>query len=96
MTELKAIQFAIAALILTKRMLVQTKEMAISSSSEKYEPNTMGFSWERYSHLEEKFTSLSDKNEMEHTALRQELEGKIEKSSDGIKGDIKELSQRID
>ena len=69
---------------------------AISSSSEKYEPNTMGFSWERYSHLEEKFTSLSDKNEMEHTALRQELEGKIEKSSDGIKGDIKELNQRID
>lgn len=69
---------------------------AVSSSSEGYEQNTMGVSWESYSKLEDKFTSLSDKNDMEHTALRIELEAKIDKSSDGIRDEIKDLRMRID
>ncbi|MBR1447456.1 MAG: hypothetical protein IJ588_01760 [Prevotella sp.] len=69
---------------------------AVSSSSEGYEQNTMGVSWESYSKLEDKFTSLSDKNDMEHTALRKELEAKIDKSSDGIRDEIKDLRMRID
>lgn len=67
------------------------------SNTTQYEDRTTGTpSWDRYDRLEDRFTSYSDKNEREHTALRQELEGKIEKSSDGIKDEIKGLSQKID
>lgn len=69
----------------------------VSSNSFQYDERTTGApSWDRYDRLEDRFTSFSDKNEKEHTALRQELESKIEKSTDGIKDEIKELSQRID
>lgn len=69
----------------------------VSSNSSQYDERTTGApSWDRYDRLEDRFTSFSDKNEKEHTALRQELESKIEKSTDGIKDEIKELSQRIE
>ena len=69
----------------------------VSSNSSQYDERTTGApSWDRYDKLEDRFTSFSDKNEKEHAALRQELESKIDKSTDGIKDEIKELSQRID
>ena len=78
-----------------KEKTLQYHGGAVSSSSERYEQNTMVGVWESYSRLEDKFTSLSDKNDMEHTALRKELEAKIDKSSDGIREEIKDLRMRI-
>ena len=69
---------------------------SVSSSTGGYEQITMDVTWERYSKLEDKFASLSDKNDMEHTALRKELDAKIDKSSDGIRDEIKDLRMRID
>lgn len=69
----------------------------VSSESSLYDDRTTGSpSWDRYDRLEDRFTSFTGKNEKEHTALRQELENKIEKSSDGIRNEIKDLSKKID
>ena len=75
----------------------QGRREYVSSDSSKYNERTTGApTWDRYDRLEDRFTSYSDKNEKEHTALRQELEGKIEKASNGIRGEIIDLRQRID
>lgn len=69
---------------------------AVSSTSESYEQNTMGISWESYSRLEDKFTSLSDKNEQEHKDIRREFERKIDKVRTEVKDSLKELSTKVD
>lgn len=75
----------------------QSRKGLVSSNSSQFENKTTGVpSWDRYDRLEDRFTSYSDKNEKEHTALRQELEGKIEKSTNDIKNEVKDLSQKID
>ena len=69
----------------------------VSSNSSQFEGSTTGVpNWERYDRLEDRFTSFSDKNDKEHTALRKELEGKIEKSANDIKEDIRDLKQNLD
>ena len=69
----------------------------ISSNSSRFESSTTGApNWERYDRLEDRFTSFSDKNEKDHTALRIELEKKIEKSADETKQEIRDLRQSID
>ena len=69
----------------------------VSSNFSQYEEKTTGApSWDRYDRLEDKFSSFSDKNEKEHTNLRKELEGKIERTSNDIKDEIKELRQNLD
>lgn len=69
----------------------------MSNNSSQYEEKTTGLpSWDRYDRLEDKFTSFSDKNENDHTHLRTELEGKLEKVSDDIRKEIKDLRQSIE
>lgn len=69
----------------------------VSSNSSQYEEKTTGVpSWDRYDRLEDKFSSFSDKNENDHTNLRIELEGKIEKVSDDVKDELKELRQNVE
>lgn len=64
----------------------------MSSNSSHYGEETTGVpSWDRYDRLEDKFSSFSDKNEKDHTNLRKELEEKINRASDSIKGDVEEL-----
>lgn len=69
----------------------------VTNDSAQYDNKpTDTFDWSRYDRLEDKFTSFSNKNEEDHTALRQELEGKIDKSSKEIRDDFKDLSRKID
>ena len=69
----------------------------VSSNSSQYEEKTSGVpSWDRYDRLEDKFSSFSDKNENDHTNLRIELEGKIEKVSNDVKDELKELRQNVE
>ena len=69
----------------------------VSSNSSQYEEKTTGVpSWDRYDRLEDKFSSFSDKNENDHTNLRIELEGKIEKVSNDVKDELKELRQNVE
>ena len=69
----------------------------VSSNSSQYEEKTTGApSWDRYDRLEDKFSSFSDKNENDHTNLRMELERKIEKVSDDVKEELKELRQNVE
>lgn len=69
----------------------------VSSNSSQYEEKTTGApSWDRYDRLEDKFSSFSDKNENDHTNLRIELERKIEKVSDDVKEELKELRQNVE
>ena len=75
----------------------QARRGSISSNSSLYNERTTGTpSWDRYDRLEDRLTSFSDKNEREHTALRQELEGKIERLSDDFKDRLKDLKVSID
>lgn len=75
----------------------QGESGVISNNSIQYDNNTTGIDdRNRYDRLEDRFLSFSDKNEKQHTDLRIELEGKIDKSSEGIKKDLIELGKRID
>lgn len=69
----------------------------VSSNFSQYEEKTTGTpSWDRYDRLEDKFSSFSDKNEQDHTNLRKELEGKIDRASDSIKDEVEDLWQGLE
>lgn len=72
-----------------------TRERSIRSIDD-ISSQTMGVpTWERYDRLEDKISDFNEKNEAAHSNLRQELERKIESSTNNVSEKIKELKESI-
>lgn len=93
----KRLNYALGATSSDEGRKSQRRNDVVTNDSAQYDNRpTDTFDWSRYDRLEDKFTSFSNKNEEDHTALRQELEGKIDNSSKEIRDEFKDLNRKID